>query len=143
MRSLLIAFSLIVCSTGCNGGGGSSDGTIVQGVLTERGTGHASADEPSSKHSAGQQIEEVKVCVRSECSITDGAGQWGVNLDNFTGGEVEILVDGHGINSSTKVSLPPTAKEVELNLAHNKNTIAVEKLIIDGEDHTGHDHSHS
>jgi len=142
MRSLVIAFSFIVCSTGCNGGGGSSEGTIVQGVLTERGVGHASSDLPSPKHSAGQQIEEVKICVRGECSITDGAGQWGVNLENFTGGDVEILVDGHGIDSSTSVSLPPTAKEVEIDLAHSKNTIAVEKLIIDGEDHTGHDHSH-
>lgn len=143
MRSLLLALSIIVCSVGCNGGGGSSDGTIVQGVLTERGVGHASSKVSSPKHSSGQRIEEVKICVRGECSITDGAGQWGVNLDNFTGGDVEILVDGHGIDSSTTVSLPPAAKEVEIDLAHNKNAISVEKLMIDGEDHTGHDHSHS
>lgn len=138
-----MALPLFVLVAGCNGGGGSTDGTIVQGVLTERGSGHASSENSSLKHSSGQRLEDVKVCVLSECSITDGAGQWGVNLDNFTGGDVEILVDGHGINSSTNISLPPTAKEVEVDLAHNKNSISVEKLIIDGEDHTGHDHSHS
>lgn len=142
MRPLLVIVSLLCCSTGCGGGGSSSAGTIVQGELTERGTGHTSTQSYSLKHTSGQQLEDVKVCVRSECSITDGLGQWGVFLGNFTGGDVEITVDGHGINSGTSVSLPATAKEVEINLAHDQNVISVEKLVIDGEDHTDHDHTH-
>jgi hypothetical protein len=141
MRKIVSSLFLLAFCGACGGGGGSSsEGTVLQGTLIERGNGHASA---SVKHSAGQSLEDVKVCVMTECSITDGQGQWGVNIDNFTGGDITVTVDGHGIDAQTSISLPPTARDVELNLAHNANAITVEKLVIDGEDHSGHDHSHS
>lgn len=146
MKSFVQAVALVALTASCvacGGGGGSSDGTVIQGTLVERGGGHASAQAATLKHSAGEAIEEVRVCVLSTCSITDGQGQWGVNIDNFPGGDLTITVDGHGIDSQTEVSLPMTAKDVEVDLGHKSNTITVEKLMIDGEDHTGHDHDHS
>lgn len=144
MRSVLLSLLLVAFCSACGGGGGnSSDGTVLQGTLTERGMGHATMSNATIKHSAGQRIEDVKVCILSECSITDGQGQWGVNIENFPGGDVPITVEGHGINSQTSVSLPTTAKDVEIEIGHNANVVTVEKIIIDGEDHSGHDHSHS
>ncbi|MFN5061644.1 MAG: hypothetical protein ACK5GN_02245 [Pseudomonadota bacterium] len=148
--SLLAGIICLTAFSACGGSGSnSSQGTVIQGTLIERGSGHADGKNGpipydwTAKHSAGEAIEEVKVCLDTTCSLTDGMGQWGVNIDGFSGGKLAVTVEGHGINSQTNVDLPANAKDVVLNLAHSKNTISVEKLIIDGEDHTGHDHSHS
>lgn len=145
MRKVLLSLFFTAFCGACGGGGSgsSADGTVLQGTLTERGVGHAAQQTAALKHSAGQRLEDVKVCVLSECSITDGEGQWGVNVENFPGGDVTIIVDGHGINAQTSVSLPATAKDIEIDIGHNSNVVTVEKLIIDGENHSGHDHSHS
>jgi len=129
--------SLLAC------GGGSSDGTVVQGTLTERGEGHSEKITIQAKHSAGERIEEVKVCILGECSITDGLGQWGVNIDNFPGGDIAIDVNGHGIAGSIVTNVPASAKEIEIALDHAGNEISISKLMIDGEDHTGHTHDHN
>ncbi len=141
LRNIVATFVLGTLCAACGGGGGSSDGTVIQGTLTQSGIGHSAAIAP--KHSSGERIEEVKVCVLSECSITDGEGQWGVNVQNFAGGEVAVTVNGHGIDSQTTVSLPATARDVVIDLGRDGNVITVDKLLIDGEDHTGHDHEHS
>lgn len=141
----LFLLSIVVLLAACGGGGGSSDGTVIQGTLIERGTGHTDFSNQSLKHSAGEALEDVKVCILTECSITDGRGQWGLNINNFPGGDISVKVEGHGISTSASVSLPASAQEVEITLGHNNttNVVSVEKLLIDGEDHSGHDHSHS
>ncbi len=134
---VLVSFSLIAC-----GGGGSSDGTVIQGTLTERGMGHSKAT-MHTKHSAGQRIGDVKICILDECSITDDLGQWGINIGNFSGGDIAIVLDGHGISTSVSTNVPSTAKDIEINLDHAGNQVTIAKLVIDGEDHTGHSHDHN
>jgi uncharacterized protein involved in propanediol utilization len=94
------------------------------------------------KHAPGVRIENVKVCVLDACSITDSMGQWGVNVEGFAGGEVLVSVNGHGIDSSVSTDIPASAKDVVMALGRDGNTITITKLIIDGEDHTGHNHGH-
>jgi len=139
IRNLGIALSIMLCAA-C--GGGSSDGTVFQGTVTERGSGH-SASAVILKHSAGERIGDVKVCVLGECSITDGEGQWGVNIQNFKGGDLAIVLDGHGISASVSTNIPASAREVEVDLDHNDQAVTIAKLLIDGEDHTGHSHDHN
>lgn len=139
LASVLAATAL----SACGGGGSSSDGVVFQGTLTERGEGHSSAVEASLKHSAGERIGEVKVCVQGECSITDDNGQWGVQVSEFSGGDVAVTLDGHGITASVTTNIPSTAREVEIDIDHAGNEVSIAKLLIDGEDHTGHDHDHN
>jgi hypothetical protein len=141
IHKIVVTLVLGTICAACGGGGGeSSDGTVIQGTLTQTGAGHSAT--MSAKHAAGERIEDVKICVLSECSITDGEGQWGVNVDTIPGGEVAVTVTGHGIDSQTNVSLPTTARDVVIELGRDGNIITVNKLMIDGEDHTGHDHEH-
>ncbi len=135
------SLALLVFVVAACGGGGSSDGTVFQGTVTERGTGHVSmASVP--KHSAGQRVGDVKVCVLGECSITDSEGQWGVNVSNFKGGDVAIVLDGHGISASVLTNIPDSAREVQMDLDHEGKEVTIAKLVIDGEDHTEHSHDH-
>jgi hypothetical protein len=140
MRALFASLLISMCAA-C-GGGGSSDGTVFQGTVTERGAGH-SAMAIAPKHSAGQRIEGVKVCVLGECSITDGNGQWGVNVSNFTGGDLAIVLDGHGISASVSTNIPASARDVEVELDHTGDEVTIARLLIDGDDHTGHSHDHN
>jgi hypothetical protein len=135
MRYLTLIFSLSLTLSACGGGGGSSSdtGTVFQGTLTERGVGHlALSPEVVTKHSSGQRIGDVKICVLSECSITDDLGQWGVNVENFTGGTVTITADGHGISSSVSEVFPAYPKEITLELDHNRNKLTIASGEIDG-----------
>jgi hypothetical protein len=68
----------------------------------------------------------------SECSITDDLGQWGVNVENFTGGTVTITADGHGISSSVSYDFPAYPKEITLELDHNRNQLTIASGLIDG-----------
>lgn len=142
MRILRIVAALILTLCSACGGGSSSDGTVFQGTVTEQGSGH-SASAIVLKHSAGERIGEVKVCVLGECSITDSEGQWGVNVSNFTGGDVAIVLDGHGIAASVSANIPASAREVQIDLDHDGNAVTISSLLIDGEDHTGHSHDHN
>ena len=130
MRLFLV--SLLALFSAC-GGGGSYDGTVIQGTLIEQGNGHVSTQGISLKHSASEPLEDVKVCILGECSITDGLGQWGLNIEDFPGGDIPVVVEGHGIDASVNVSLPASAREVEMDLGHDGNVITVESLLIDGE----------
>jgi uncharacterized protein YdgA (DUF945 family) len=85
----------------------------------------------------------VKVCVLDECSITDDLGQWGVNIENFPGGDITVVLDGHGISTSVSTNVPASAKDIEMALDHAGNQVTIAKLMIDGEDHTGHSHDHN
>lgn len=133
---------LVSTFAACGGGSGSSNGTVVQGTLTERGTGHSKMA-IQAKHSSGQRIGDVKICVLDECSITDDLGQWGVNIDNFPGGDITVVIDGHGISTSVSTNVPASAKDIEMDLDHAGNQVTIAKLMIDGEDHTGHSHDHN
>lgn len=142
MKSKAVILAVFVSTLMACGGGGSSDGTVFQGTVTEQGAGHA-AMTIVPKHSAGQAIGDVKVCVLGECSITDGEGQWGVNVSNFLGGDVAIVLDGHGISATVSTNIPASAREVQMDLDHKGNDVTIAKLVIDGEDHTGHPHDHN
>lgn len=143
MRLLCPVFLCLVFSlAACGGGSRSSDGTVVQGTLTERGTGHSKVG-IQAKHSSGERIGDVKVCVLDECSITDDLGQWGVNIENFPGGDITVVLDGHGISTSVSTNVPASAKDIEMDLDHAGNQVTIAKLMIDGEDHTGHSHDHN
>jgi hypothetical protein len=142
MRAFLSSLCIALTFSACSGGGSDSDGVVFQGAVTERGSGH-SAEAVIAKHSAGQRIGDVKVCILGECSITDDMGQWGVNVSDFTGGDISVVLEGHGISSSVVANLPSTAKDIEMDLDHANNVVSIAKLMIDGEDHTGHDHDHN
>jgi hypothetical protein len=142
MKIQVVVAALIVSMCAACGGGGSSDGTVFQGTVTEQGTGH-SAMAVGLKHSAGQRIDDVKVCVLGECSITDSEGQWGVNVSNFMGGDVAIVLDGHGISATVSTNIPASAKEVYMDLDREGAEVTISKLLIDGDDHTGHSHDHN
>jgi hypothetical protein len=147
MHSLLasitaaLSLSAAMALTGC-GGGSSSDGTVFEGTLTQTGTGHKVAA-VARKHAVGSRIENVKICILGECSITDSEGQWGINVDNFTGGNVVVSIDGHGIATTASASIPSTAKDVVMGLGRDGNVVTIDTLIIDGTDHSGHDHEHN
>jgi len=141
MRFPVLLLSLVFSLSAC-GGGSSSDGVVFQGTLTKRGESHSAEEIAQAKHSSGQRIGEVKICILGECSITDDEGQWGVNVDKFTGGDVTVLVEGHGINSSVVTNIPDSPRDIMMDLEHSKNVISIAKLVIDGEDHTGHTHDH-
>jgi len=137
--ALFLCVSL--CSIGC-GGGSSADGVVFEGTVTERGQGHLVSSVAGAKHSAGQTIGGVKVCVLSECSVTDDNGQWGVNVGNFTGGEVAIVLDGHGVSGSVGVDVPASARDVEIDLGHKGSALIIEEFLIDGEDQLVHATAH-
>lgn len=141
MRSLLSTLAISLVLSACGGGGGSSSGTVFEGTLTQTGPGHKSHP-VTLKHAVGTQIENVKICILGACSITDGKGQWGVHVENFVGGEVIVAIDGHGILTTASTSIPSTAKDVVMDLGRDGNTVTIIKLVIDGEDHSGHDHVH-
>jgi hypothetical protein len=142
MKTRVLFASLLVSMCAACGGSGSSDGTVFQGTVTERGPGHSEMA-IAPKHSAGQPIDDVKVCVLGECSITDSQGQWGVNVSNFAGGDIAIVLDGHGISASVSTNIPGSAKDVEVELDHSGDEVTIARLLIDGDDHTGHSHDHN
>ncbi len=144
MRSLVVSAltGMSVVLSACGGGGSTSDGVIFEGTLTQTGIGHSSAATVVSKHAPGLRIENVKICILGECSITDSMGQWGVQVSEFMGGKVAVTVNGHGIDSSVTADIPASAKDVTMALGRDGNTITVTGLLIDGEDHTGHNHHH-
>jgi hypothetical protein len=143
----LLAGIILICLVvnGCGGGGGSSDGsssskeTLFYGSLTERGSGHATALEESipnvsAKHTSGERLEGVRICIVDTCSVTDRSGLWGLNISDFKGGEVTITVNGHGINSQVQFTVDAGTEDVNVDLAHEANTITVESLVLDGVD---------
>ena len=137
----ILALSLLLTLTtltACGGGGSGSSGTVIEGTLTQKGSvvhSEKTANIVNAKHSDGERIGDVKICILNECSITDDNGQWGVNINDFAGGDLTIILDGHGINASTQISLPATAKDVSVDLGRDANKITVEKLIVDGQDY--------
>lgn len=144
MRTFLgIALALGVALSGCGGGSGSDSNSVVfQGTLTERAGHKAAEGDVTLKHAAGARIGEVKICIKEQCSITDDEGQFGLFDDAFEGGTFTISLDGHGIKTTVDASLPKGVREVMMELGHAKNVVKVEKLMADGVDHTGHEHSH-
>jgi hypothetical protein len=144
---LTLACLLIV---GCGGGGGgdSLEGApnpkeiIFYGTLTEKGSGHStdlaeSALNLSAKHSSGERLEGVRVCIYDTCSVTDINGRWGLNLSDLNTDLVTITVKGHGIDSQVQLEVDPGAEDVNVDLAHNSNSITVESLVVDGVSVTG------
>jgi hypothetical protein len=119
---------------------------LIEGKLTEGGgTAHK-----LFKHSAGETIEDVKICALGSCSTTDSMGQWGFSAPkSFKGGEVLFSIDGHGINTKTAVDIPMDAKEVFVHFEHNDGMVKVHHMDVDGRrmdehshDDTGADHAH-
>lgn len=128
----------VVGASACGGGGGSDDsGVLLEGTLTEDGgAGHDKAF--NFRHSSGQRIGNVQICGLGECSTTDDEGQWGFVLPGeFTGGDVELSVIGHGISSSAVVNVPAGSTEMFLGLRHVEGGIIEVDTEEHGEDHHG------
>lgn len=115
-HSYVLFFSVLGFCTACGGGGGSDGGRLVEGTLTEAGQ-HA-AQKIVPKHSAGEPLEQVQVCALSECSVTDAKGQWGLLLPENTAGDVVFRIEGHGINTTTTLTLPPGNSDLTFELLH-------------------------
>ena len=146
---------LAACLLGaaCGGGGGSdSDGIIFEGELTQgEAVEHAAR---GFKHGAGEPIGEVAVCALGRCSTTDSKGLYGfVGPKDFTGGDILFTVEGHGIQASSVVNVPSTAKSVYLHFETSASTeVHVHHMTVDGsevaatsestETDDGHEHAH-
>lgn len=116
LKKRIIVLSAIALLQAC-GGGSSENGMLIEGSLIEAGgAGHRSM---VLKHQSGQPIENVKICTLGECSVTDGAGLWGIIADeSFTGGRILITVDGHGILAETTTEIEEGADHVVIELRH-------------------------
>jgi hypothetical protein len=149
--TITISF-FVVSSLGCGGSSGA-DGSIIHGRLTQLSAGAhgeesdsakiSSADQLQLRHSEGQDIDGVKICLLGECSLTDSDGEWGVNVSEIPAGDILLTAQGHGIDSSVIINVPAGAGDVTVDLGNSAEGISVTALVVDGEDHTEHDHDHA
>lgn len=132
----LVLSSLFAC-----GGSSGSSGKLIEGTLMQgSGTTHRSAldsvKHDSVKHSADTPIEEVEICALGKCSRTDGKGQWGffVENENFQN-DILFTINGHGINTSTALSLTniENINDLFIHFEHNHGTVIIHHLEINGE----------
>jgi hypothetical protein len=126
----------------CGGGGSGSDGSIVHGSLIQLSDGAHSTDSLELRHSAGQKIDGVTICLLGECSVTDASGEWGVNVPEIPAGDILLTLKGHGIDSSKVINVPGGATDVTVELGNSSEGISLMALVVDGVDHTEHDHNH-
>ncbi len=138
--TLIATFMLAACGSD----GGSDSELVIQGTLTQGGSGgHERIANGSLLHGAGSRIGEVTVCALGACSVTDSIGQWGFNTSSeFGGGEVLFTLDGHGIGDEVVVSIPEGASDVAIDFENTADGVKVEEMIVDGaeHDHDSHDH---
>ena len=143
---IIVASLFFICiSLQACGGGSSDSGMLIEGTLTEAG----GADHSRSlvlKHGEGQPIENVEICALGECSTTDGQGQWGFVADEtFTGGEVLFTIIGHGIDTTTALTISEGVQEVFLDFQHVEGGhVEAAHITIDGETshHEDEEHQH-
>ncbi len=144
----ILSFCLIVAACG---GSSSGSGPVIEGTLTEAG-GAAHNNAVILKHSSGQKIESVTICALGECSVTDELGQWGFAGGELPGGDVLFTLNGHGIETTSKVNIPAGANEVFIDFQHVEGgAVKAEHVTVDGEtshnEDNGHDdedgHSHA
>jgi len=139
-----VSLSTLLCAVSCSGGGGGeaggNSGLLMEGTLIQGSSvGHAFS---GAKHSAGQPIGSVEICASGACSMTDDAGHWGFLMEGeFAGGDVVLTVQGHGIDSSTIVSVPAGAENVQLDLVNNSGVVEAHTVSIDGAEQP-HSHEH-
>lgn len=133
---LCLTFSISAC-----GGGSSDNGVAFFGALIQGDTaGHRQAT--ALRHGANEPIEQVEICAFGECSITDGAGTWGiVSGEEFNGGNALFTIKGHGIDGTAIVSVPEGSRSVELEFIHGTgNEISVHLHTVDGKDVSAEGH---
>ena len=128
MRATCINLAIALCISSCggSGAGSGSDGTEIEGTLTQVAAGSRCTSIP--KQTSDARIEGVRICILGQCSVTDSAGQWSVNIDNFPGGEFLIAVDGRGISTAASTSVPAGALGIWLSLCRDDNLITVDSL---------------
>lgn len=110
-------FALCLNIAACGGGSGTDSGVVLQGTLTEAG----GADHRSMtfRHTDGEALSEVEVCALGECSMTDEFGEWGfLTSQSNVGGDTVFTVKGHGIDTSSVVTLPLSSLIVTVDLQH-------------------------
>lgn len=120
----------------------------MHGTLTQLSSGaHSTSGHSTSglelRHSAGQNIDGVTICLLGECSVTDATGEWGVNVPEIPAGDILLTAKGHGIDSSLVINVPGGAADVTVVLGNSSEGISLTSLIVDGVDHTDHDHNHA
>jgi len=140
MKKILLLLTLLTIN-GCGGGTTTGDGMLIEGTLTEAGSGH----KVLNKHGVGEKIGDVTICALGLCSTTDSEGQWGfVASEDFSGGEVLFTFDGHGIAAQTILDLHSNAKNVFIAFDHEDGSVVADSILVDGQpedQHEGHDHA--
>jgi hypothetical protein len=142
----LFNLSLTVLLVSCGGSNSTEDGILLEGTLTQGAPLEDSFRILNLRHSAGEKIDEVEICALGECSTTDDEGQWGfVANPEFTGGEVEFIITGHNIATTTIINIPLNSKEIVLDLNHLNNKVTVATMYTNGNQINSpkEDHDHS
>ncbi|MES2462702.1 MAG: hypothetical protein V4671_19140 [Armatimonadota bacterium] len=149
----LLSTSLVFLQSGCGGGGSDGDGgsldseLLIEGTLTEAGGGGADHSRAFVfKHSEGNRLGNVQVCALGKCSTTDDKGQWSFAVDDkdFAGGNLQLSLTGHGIDTSTSVNVPKGSNQVFLQLHHVEGArIIANHVTIDGETSHSNDKEHT
>jgi hypothetical protein len=117
---------------------------VLSGLLTQgKAADHRSLQ---LRHGENEGIEEVTVCALEQCSVTDGQGQFGFQLDeSFAGGDVLFTLRGHGIDDSLVVKLPAGADEVEVHFENDSNNkVKLHHMTVlddDSSEDDSHEHS--
>lgn len=133
--------TVLFCMTITACGGSSGSGTLIEGTVTEAG-GAAHDTRAFLRHGAGERIGGVEVCALGECSVTDDQGQWGFEVSEFPDSkDVLFSFDGHGILTTTIVTIPHEADEVFISFDHVEGgVVEASSVVVDGHDHGAHDH---
>ena len=152
MKKIIILL-IMTLLTACGGGSSSVSGIVIEGELEQ---GEAAVPHTAiTRHAAGEKIGEVKICALGECSLTDDGGQFGFMAPaDFKSGQVLFIINGHGIDTSTLINIPPAQSDVFLHLMRSGNNITVHHMMVDGKrveheesEHEGHSdsgsHTHS
>ena len=141
--SLSLLLALSACLISSCGGGSSDSGILLEGLLTQ-GEEVVHSASATLRHAANENIEDVEICALGECATTDSAGEWGfVAPESFIGGSIQFTIKGHGIDSTSEVTVPEGAQAVYVHFENSADGhVIVHHKTVDGVEveADGHDH---
>ena len=129
--------SIVSCGSGGGGGGGGGDADVVfAGTITRGGATTSTTTATTTDTTAGASTEAttttttlrgpqcptsgegIEVCAFNSCSTSSSDGNWSFSVDEFGGGDVDLIVVGCGVNAIARiVDLNGDARRVELTLS--------------------------
>ncbi len=85
-------------------------------------------------HGAGEFLENIEICAVGECSKTDANGRWGFASEaTFAGGDIAFTIKGHGIDTTTIITVPSGADNVEIEFEnHGTEGVHAHSVVVDG-----------